>query len=1324
MEDPDSHSPLSSSSSDSPEFGDDISQDLVEEGAATLPHIPGAAIVLSERWPSWTFVVGTLRPDSLLTYIEKAPPKLREEFAVTLYGNTRIKDWPQVYAALSSPTPTYVWIQGSDDFVMRMRSICSDLNLPKVTAVLSSGNVLTTSAQSAMVSWSVVSHAQVGGVTDGRWWVKLPPSCPSGGLFRRSVPRYLRHIRRTTEPGSPVDDTVWQGGRRRKGKSIPVLPGLVSEDQRLFHGSSDVNVAVQSVFSTARLVQRSLTHREYMDAYDVDLEAQDAIASLYSNTPSSPSLSFVNETPCKVLFRIAEVVLSASRSVDMAEEWDLDPIEDAEVVPEIRDRAKELFNPMDNPDVVATKSDDAKANIAIWNVRCVVSYKHELGRTRYTPVVCKGVYNPEHHDRLFDALRVMLLRRYRRKLFQGFVLSMKDRYGTSFLADSQSKAALTSARRKRKHWEDDTTSSERLFEIARDLEVGRDALYRGLGATWWEWSLGSTLFFWRWPEEYRTAARDGTTVHVQGKLPIYWKEPRWPSDPNHVKQLRTKLQKVCNRNYIAEGFVQSLTGYFAVPKGDSDIRVVYDGTQSGLNDSLWAPNFFLPTVDSVLRKAGPNSWFGDIDLGEMFLNYPLDQRIQPYAGVDVTRVHLEEDEHVKRKRSKNKRIFRRWTRNLMGCKISPYNSIQGFSWSEEVIRGDRFQPDNPLGWHKVVLNLPGSSSYNTLMPWVYRVTNDTEEMAGFFETYVDDIRSGGNSEDHCFRVSRQVAARTNYLGQQDAPRKRRRPSQSPGAWSGAIIVNKGSEGLYVTCSQEKWDKGRSYVKELHDNVVIQGETLLDRKRLESMRGFLVHLSRTFTSFTPYLKGIHNTLESWRPGRDEDGWKLSNADWVAYLAGQEGFEDVDRRNLKAKRQQFREVHEEKAPAQVAVVRRLSHDLIAMWRLFVSKKPPLRLIRGREIAQAVYGFGDASGSGFGSVWESNEGLRYRLGVWARDKDNDSSNFRELKNLVDTLLSMETRDDLRGKEVFIFTDNSTAERAFHKGSSSSIKLFELVVQLRELETRGECQIHFHHVSGKRMIAQGADGLSRGNLNEGVMKGKRMLDFVPTHLDAIQRSPELFDWLTEQIPEEIEHLSPEGWFERGHDIKGGTVNREGIWIPKFKKSNFLWTPAPAAAATAVEELRKARLKRQASTHLFLCPRLMTPLWEKQLKKACDIVFEIKPKEGSAWPLNMFEPLTLGICFPFLKYRPWQLRRTPAFLGMEEQLFSLREAGDSPEGPFLRKLWSFARELEAMPKGLVWKVLQSQQSDKVPNSGTNKRRRTSLEKNSKRRQISHGKKR
>ena len=56
--------------------------------------------------------------------------------------------------------------------------------------------------------------------------------------------------------------------------------------------------------------------------------------------------------------------------------------------------------------------------------------------------------------------------------------------------------------------------------------------------------------------------------------------------------------------------------------------------------------------------------------------------------------------------------------------------------------------------------------------------------------------------------------------------------------------------------------------------------------------------------------------------------------------------------------------------------------------------------------------------------------------------SSNLRELKNLVDTLLKMKAEGRLKGVEIFVFTDNSTAERAFFKGSSKSRLLHDLVL------------------------------------------------------------------------------------------------------------------------------------------------------------------------------------------------------------------------------------------------------------------------------------------
>ena len=119
-----------------------------------------------------------------------------------------------------------------------------------------------------------------------------------------------------------------------------------------------------------------------------------------------------------------------------------------------------------------------------------------------------------------------------------------------------------------------------------------------------------------------------------------------------------------------------------------------------------------------------------------------------------------------------------------------------------------------------------------------------------------------------------------------------------------------------------------------------------------------------------------------------------------------------------------------------------------------------------------------------------------------DDSSSNHRELKNLADMVFCMESDGDLKGTEVFIFTNNSTAERAFFKGSSKSRLLHDLVLRLRKLEMTAGIKLHFIHVAGTRMITQGSDGLSRGNLSEGVMRGEEMTSFIPLHLSALERS------------------------------------------------------------------------------------------------------------------------------------------------------------------------------------------------------------------------------
>jgi hypothetical protein len=54
-----------------------------------------------------------------------------------------------------------------------------------------------------------------------------------------------------------------------------------------------------------------------------------------------------------------------------------------------------------------------------------------------------------------------------------------------------------------------------------------------------------------------------------------------------------------------------------------------------------------------------------------------------------------------------------------------------------------------------------------------------------------------------------------------------------------------------------------------------------------------------------------------------------------------------------------------------------------------------------------------------------------------------------------------------------------------------------------------------------------------------------------------------------------------RGHSHFGGDYDQKGFWQVKIKLGKFVWSPPPAAAEVAVEELRKSLIKRRDSTHV-----------------------------------------------------------------------------------------------------------------------------------------------
>jgi len=922
----------------------------------------------------------------------------------------------------------------------------------------------------------------------------------------------------------------------------------------------------------------------------------------------------------------------------------------------------------------AAKHDDAEVDFSKWDLRILSLWP----RATF----------------LIPALRSLLLRRQFRALYLEYIAYLKLKFGS--LYDDYSchissvylglfNKQLGGYKGFSKYIGIRKAQSSKIQIVFREIRFGAQCLSSYLNASFFSWDRGSTLLYWRWSKELQKISKLGFEPYILDTLPKSQKRANKPKQPIFDKIL-SKVTKAINRNYMRitpKAKVNNLIDYFGVAKGESDIRVVFNGTSCGLNDQVWAPNFWLPTAKSMIRSTSFNYKFVDIDLGEMFLNFPLHESLIPFSGVDLSPFHEELYKRgvVKVKPKPKEPLYGTWQRDWMGFRPSPEWSCRFYYFAEEFIRGNEEELSNPLYWKNIVLNLMGNDNFNPSLPSVYKWDDVAQKIAGEVKAYVDDLRTIGRTLEHAWSIARLVASRLQYLGIQDAPRKRRVDN---GPWAGTVF-NASTTEIQTTVTDLKWNKGKDYINFISNEIKDNPDTLFEFKQLERIRGFLCHLAMTFNILFPYLKGFHLTLCAHLPQRDEEGWKRSDLEFIGFLEErlQSGRISLEEFNIEMHKS-FDPNHQ---PLKVKPVARFYSCLKALQLFFSSDTPPIITHRSTNFHLLAYGFADASKGGFGASLDYEGHSKFRVGVWGKDTEDESSNYREFANVVETIEEEVSMGNLKNCTLIMATDNSTVESALYKGNSTSEKLFELIIRFRHAELQSGGRFLVTHVSGNRMKSQGTDGISRGEMKEGVSVGEYMLKFCPWGKNAFERSTHLKEWISNTFGDRIEFLEPKDWYGRGHDHHKKFKDDRGFWRINTKPGTFVWAPPPAAAETAMEELRKARLKRQKSTHIVLIPRLMTTLWLKQLIKTADLIVYL-PNKFDFWEHDMHEPLVLAFCFPFLKHRPWQIKNTPKMCASARELQKMFKESTLDPGNFLLKLLRLGQRLPAMSEHLVQRLL------------------------------------
>ena len=647
------------------------------------------------------------------------------------------------------------------------------------------GQIRTQEVTGWKIRREIVRHNEVGGVTNGMFRVGVAIRQGSTRWRwkpkERFVPNVLCQVLDPCQSGRKVEPP-----NEEKGPVVNTAIGLLDWGQRFGF------VQAPTVYSKDWWAKRRLTNRELASALDLP-------GSVTTRT-SANSLNWLAKAtvPGKLVSYVLQGLRNTTdkqgtRAVGTASEGQKREAEKASVATPRPKRRKvdtaevagctgwsvvDLCDKLEGGKTTisakSTKSDDAEVPQHLWDQRVILGIawlKAKLIRSQNLDL------------ELFKVRRAM-------RLLRGQLLRVwKRRVEVEFWRWFEEECSAVGRER---------------TEVLKD---GIRAIGHAKSCSWWNWTGGSSVFFWRWKKEFQQEARTGGQVFWDKGPPRYFQpQPPYNEEATRIK-VKAKLDNVIAKGYVSKvepSALKSLMFMFDVPKGDEDIRMVYDGSKSGLNDALWAPWFALPTVDAMVRTLEPGYWLGDNDYGEMFLNFPLARELRPYCGIDISQIYPEEA------KNSQKLLTAMWNRNAMGLKPSPYNSIQGGLRVKRDMLGDRRNPQNPFRWARIIENYPGSDNYDPTKPWIRKVREDGKTAADLHK-YVDDLRLSAPTEEETWRASSQVAKTASEKGLQDAARKRRRPSQKPGAWAGAIVATTNGR-VTRGVTQERWEKAKSKIR--------------------------------------------------------------------------------------------------------------------------------------------------------------------------------------------------------------------------------------------------------------------------------------------------------------------------------------------------------------------------------------------------------------------------------------------------------------------------------------------------------------------------------
>ena len=121
-----------------------------------------------------------------------------------------------------------------------------------------------------------------------------------------------------------------------------------------------------------------------------------------------------------------------------------------------------------------------------------------------TPMICNVKEITPAHTQLFNHLRQLSLRLFRRNVYRSFMGYMRRKYGLGYQAIYQlyNTNAKKGSKSLRRAFKSLLNNKERLEDFILDFTKGREAVERSLFSSYWDWEVGSSTFFWRVSTSY------------------------------------------------------------------------------------------------------------------------------------------------------------------------------------------------------------------------------------------------------------------------------------------------------------------------------------------------------------------------------------------------------------------------------------------------------------------------------------------------------------------------------------------------------------------------------------------------------------------------------------------------------------------------------------------------------------------------------------------------------------------------------------------------------------------------------------------------------